>query len=204
MVGKALKKSPFPESLDPESCLQTGRPAGRPLCIRIRVNKAWGVRAAVCQECCKPSQAAACSCGAAGAGGGRAGTAPGWGPPGPPGIFPAAAAAPQELPTRSSPITGPVLGVGGRRVPSRHALCTVQGELVSLLAKPRRSHGWKEEPSSELPIALSISLQPALAGMVTCPMATGSHKFSATLLPGSWMGRVELSWRSASQSHRDR
>lgn len=53
-VGKSLNRSPALESLYPESCLQTARPAARPLCIRIRVNKAWGVRAAVCQECCKP------------------------------------------------------------------------------------------------------------------------------------------------------
>lgn len=56
-MGKALHRSPFPESLAPEGSLQTARPAARPLCIRIRVNKAWGVRAAVCQECCRPSWA---------------------------------------------------------------------------------------------------------------------------------------------------
>lgn len=56
-MGKALNRSPFPESLVPESSLQTTRPAARPICIRIRVNKAWGVRAAECQECCRPSRA---------------------------------------------------------------------------------------------------------------------------------------------------
>lgn len=55
-VGEALHRNPFPQSLDAESCLQTARPSARPFCIRIRVNKAWGVRAAVCQECCKPSR----------------------------------------------------------------------------------------------------------------------------------------------------
>lgn len=84
--------------------------------------------------------------GVAGAGGGRAGTALAGGREDPPDIFPTSAV-PCELPTLFFPSLAPFQGP---LQPSAWA------ELLSLLATPRRSQRWKQNPRPKLYIAPSL------------------------------------------------